>query len=871
MKVLKPMSLGLLTRPFEQRRQFKLGVAVLSFVPIGPPALLSEVSMWKFLAEELAEDQAVDAAIPKSHGEVLVVGHACAPAGTTVPALEVSVALGQGRKALHVFGDRHWVGNQPTDPAPFATMPLDWRHAFGGPGHPDNPMGKGIAAVDTVHGQRVPLPNVVPAGSSAARHRQTAGFGPVDQTWPQRARLAGTHDDRWLNEDFPGFARDLDWRFFNIAPSDQHFAGPFRGDEAYAFGNMHPDEPLLAGQLPSVMARAFVVRRGAETLEEVPLRLTTVWCFPHRRRLVLVHHGVADLAEEDGADVSRILVGADPLGQPRDSALFAAVMQKRMDRERGAIHALRDSDLVPGALIVPDPALEAEMAVGRTEGLHQKHARRRVEREIAAKRAYVASFGLDPDEHGPTLPPEEAPPSLDELPDRMERLLAEGERQMAEMKASRAEADKAIEALLPSTGLTMDQLRAERETLPSGPPEFTAAGKRRELEGVARAAAALGADASDVDGILADPEVEALWRTAEAGLQDGYRQSAHLQGPAPPRDAARRSAMRDALASPSRRSGQSWARADLTGLDLSGMDLSGMDLEGAWLDGSDLSGCNLRGARLQGAVLAHANLSGADLAGANLHGANLGRACLRGAVLRRAILSGAVLDHADLQDAVLHGANLSQATMAGVALGGADLAGADMAGLALMSFALPGLRAPGARLDQAKFLEGDLAGADMAGATLGAAMFLKVSAPGLNASLAQLRKACFVEACNLAGASFAGADLTGANLRGTLLPGANLDGAILHDADLSGCDLQNARMGGVRARGARFVAANLSGAVLAGADLMHASLARADLRGADLTGASIYEADVARVLLDRNPRVGGMLTTRARTRPRAQA
>jgi uncharacterized protein YjbI with pentapeptide repeats len=870
MKVFKPMALGLLTRPFEFQRRFRLGVAVLSFVPIGDePALLSDMSMWKFLAEELPPDLPIDAAIPKIGAEFLVIGQACAPAGTTVPALRVTATLGNARKSLHVFGDRYRHGDRPSDPVPFATLPIDWAHAYGGRGHAENPLGKGIEPEDTPQGRRLPLSNIIdPAEEGGARYRRTAGFWPLDQTWPQRARFVGTYDDTWLNEDFPGFARDINWRFFSLAPAGQQFRDALVGDEAYAFENMHPDAPQLSGKLPGIQPRAFVVRSESDAFEEVKLALTTVWFFPHRMRLVMVHHGHAMLAEEDGADVTRMLIGADLLGQPRDAAGFEAVMQQRADPRKGGMIALRDADLVPRGLLVPDPELAAEEKLSATENLLQKHGRRRTEREIEERRAYVAGFGLDPDVHAPSLPPPEpSPPALETLPALIDQMLADAEREKAEQERMRAEADKEIEKLLEGSGMTMEQLRAERDAKPSGPPVFSAAGKRRELEETSRAFRVLGMDPTHLDEILADPEHAALWERSETELRNIYRLTAHGQDPAQPRDAERRGHVREAIMGAAR----SWARADLTGLDLSGLNLAGIDLEEAWLDGTDLTGSDLSGANLRNAVLAHATLEGARFDQANLTGANLGRTRMRGASLKDATLVEAVFSDANLQDVVLSGADLSKANLSGARLDSVDLSGAQAADLILMNASIAGIRAAGATLDRLKALHCDLSGADFSGVSAVEAMFLKCRARGMNATGARMPKAVFVEACDFGEAAFVRADLTGANLRGTDFAGVDFSHAVLDDADLSSCDLTGARLHRVRARRARFVAARLEGADLTRADFMNAVLARSDLRSADLTEASLYEADAARVRLDDKSRTRGMLLTRMRYRPRFHA
>ena len=878
MRVFKPMTAGLLTRPYEFRRSFRLGVAVLACVPLGhEPGIVSEVALWKMLGEELPPDQALDAVMPKALGEYLVTGRAYAPGGVPARAVRVGVKLGDRSKSLIVTGDRHIEDDRVTDPVPFTEMPVDWQHAFGGEKSKENPLGRGMQE-EPIQGVgfRVRLANVLdPAVPPEDRQRRPAGFGPVDVTWQPRASLGGTYGEEWLRDDFPGLARDIDWRFFNIAPRDQHFPRPFTGDEDYAIENMHPEEPMLQGRLPGLVPRFFVVRRGAEeVLEEVGLGLTTVWFFPHRRRAVLVHHGDIAIQEEDGRDILRVLAAVELRGRPRDIAHYQEVMRNRMHPEHGTIHTLRESDLAPIEIVRPDPDLEADEALFKSEGLILRHSHRRHEIEVEERRKMVAGFGLDPDEHAPHMPkPIEPLPELDAIPAFIERALKEAEEHKQKEFAAKAQRDEELKVLLKDGPLSYEELEAERTTLPTGPPTFTAAGKRREMEAIAQQMREAGMDPFEIEEIIADPVHQKIWAQAEEGAREIYRRSAHDQGPAPQMPGARRKRLRreieEAVASGDPAARQ-LPRADLCGADLSGLDLSGFDLREAWLDGANLAGADLRRADLRNAVLAHAMLEGARLDGADLVGANLGRARLRGASLVRTNLKTALFAHADLEAAVLRGALLEEADLSEVRLLGTDLSYIQGRKIILMKASLAGIVLAGADLEGAALLEVNLQGAVFRGASLVSVTFLKADARGMDCSGANLSKSAFVETCNLEGANFARATMLGTNLRGAHLQGADFTDALLDDADLSECNLAAANLTHVRARRARFVAADLRRAVLARGDFMHGMLARADLRGTDLSEASFYEADLARVRTDRETRYDGINQTRMRLRPRRQ-
>ncbi|NJL50238.1 MAG: DUF2169 domain-containing protein [Blastochloris sp.] len=141
-------------------------------------------------------------------------------------------------------------------------MPLSWHNAYGGPS----------SRPSTRQGPRAQQ-HARPASSAAAQHRGPArliessrdqplpaGFGPIDLSWPQRQRFVGTHDQHWLDNLFPGFARDIDWSFFSIASPDQQAPGFWSGGESYELVNLHPSVAIMRGQLPRWHARVFVRR-----------------------------------------------------------------------------------------------------------------------------------------------------------------------------------------------------------------------------------------------------------------------------------------------------------------------------------------------------------------------------------------------------------------------------------------------------------------------------------------------------------------------------------------------------------------------------------------------------------------------------------
>jgi uncharacterized protein YjbI with pentapeptide repeats len=863
MRIVKPMTLGVLSRPYEFRRKFQLGVAVMAFVPVQEkPALLAETGMWSFLAENLPPEIPVDTGMPKRGAEFIAAATAHAPGGRPVASLRAGIQLGACIKTLTIIGDRIWDGRQASPPSPFAAMPITWARAYGGKTFPENPAGR--AADVSAASPEIPvhLPNAVYPGEDRPR---PAGFGAIDQTWPQRTRLAGTHDDQWLKEDFPGFARDIDWRFFNIAPPDQQFPAPLTGNESYAFENLHPEQSLITGRLPGIAPRLFLTRANDPGFEEIPLALTTVWFFPAQLRMVLIHHGAAIVAEEDASDITHLVAGADPQEARRPAAAFEEAMRKRTARTTaGAAYAMDDGMLVPKDWVVPDPAIAAQQAAMAGEGLAHSRILPRMAREREKMAGKLAAKGLDPEKHLPPLPAAEPAPAPEELPAFIARKQQEAE--TAKIKAQ--EDISKGEAKLAAMGIDSSESKAKREAKPAGPPAFTAAGARRRLEAQAARLHELGVDnaAADAEAKLADPETHAGWARTETALRGAYRLGAHHQDKAAPAAAARTEEIRDWL------TGKSAPKLDadiydLHGVDLAWMNLANKNLANLCLDGANLTGSNFSRARLTATVLAHATLNLCKFDGADLTGANLGRAqaqeaSFRGAALKKTIFCGSDLSNATFEQADLEGADFYDAILAGARF---DKASAP--GLILMKMPMREWRAPGIVLDKATFIEVDFSGAFLAGAVLNGVSFIDCRLEGVNFSGARLTKSCFVNGCTVQSVQFAGADLSTVNFRGTAMSNCEFTDANLTGADFSGADLTGALLGRVNATDARFTAAILQNARLTHGNFTGADFARADLRGADLTDGGFVGANLARAKLDTQTRRTGMQMTRMRYLP----
>ncbi|WP_437597891.1 DUF2169 domain-containing protein [Sorangium sp. So ce590] len=247
----------------------------------------------------------------KPSADILMVGHAYAQpqrSGVT----NVQLAFGQAlRLSLAAIGDRRWQTSGPSAPSPFDRIPLRYERAFGGPGHRENPVGRGL-----VQGVAGPwLPNLE-RGDKLLRGEldrpAPACFAPVPATWALRASRLGTYDSTWLKERWPYFPRDFDWRYFNAAPPEQQIAYP-RGDEDFYLAGVHPRRSVINGKLPGLAPRAFAQqsREAGGKLREIPLNLDTVWFDADALKVCLVWRGILNVTREDAPEIALLYACMD--------------------------------------------------------------------------------------------------------------------------------------------------------------------------------------------------------------------------------------------------------------------------------------------------------------------------------------------------------------------------------------------------------------------------------------------------------------------------------------------------------------------------------------------------------------------------------
>lgn len=317
-----------------------------------------EQDLWESLATALQDNPLFDEAMPKDCAEFLVQGSAFAPEGKAVEGIQVSAKLGELTKTLNIYGERYWQNkgplSTPSMPKPFTEMPLNYQHAFGGEGYAKNPLGKGLPVAE---GELRLLPNIeLPNAliNSKKSMPDPASFAPIDNQWQPRIDHIGTYNEAYIQEHMFELAPDIDWQHFNVAPEDQRFTGYLNGDEAYELCHMHPDMPIIAGQLPEVRARCFVeqqLRAGDQEqllFKEVPLNLDTVYFFPNDNLGVVIHRGTLEVFDNQGADIKKLLVAHESLAEDkRSKEHYQREMTQRTDPEESYKYMLNSVPLIP--------------------------------------------------------------------------------------------------------------------------------------------------------------------------------------------------------------------------------------------------------------------------------------------------------------------------------------------------------------------------------------------------------------------------------------------------------------------------------------------------------------------------------------------
>ncbi|EMF07053.1 pentapeptide repeat-containing protein [Serratia marcescens VGH107] len=798
------------------------------------PQLRPEMELWQLAAQELKTNAGmIDMAIPKAHAEFLATGNAYTYHQHEKTTCEVCIDIERLSKTLVVFGDRILSGKHPISPRSFDCMPLDWTHAFGGANSEENPHGIGATEEQEGDSTYRCLPNIEvpcsPIMMTPQQQPEPASFGPLELSWPRRFRHMGeVYDADWLKNDFPGLADDADWSLFNAASPDQWWLDQdvLPPEAEWRIRNMHPQKPVQTGKLPPWQARCFINRqRGDETLfEEVALRATTVWFFPHHEQMMLIWQGSHRINEDDATDVLQLMPALEKVGASRSVNHYRKVLTKRLDKEKGALFAFREKDLVPEEVV--GLWIDSNMQQSTSpikENLHNKvnqlreQHRTRLEQQGSDIGAWLVDIS------SPDIP------SLDELPEFIERL----EQHAEEMKAQ-AEVETLQGAKLDNRTRGPESMYRMQEILHQHADNMTE--KQRVLN--------------------------------EKSLHGIYLMSVQHQPPAICLTGDIAQIIRQRAAN-TMACGGDFRDLDFTGADLSGMDFRGADFRNVLLENADLSGCLLDGTDFSEAVLARVNLCNSSL-----REANLTKASLAGAKCRQTDFSGAILAETQLDEALFEGCDFSHATLKTLLLlremriSRCRFQQASLDCCIFMKLMLSQLDFSSAKLHKTVFHQCELDGAIFNCAWIESCNWVDSKLPLAQFKASTLLTCAAVMAVDFTGVDFSGATLKESNFRGALMVEGNFMRAKLDNTDFSEANCQWADFTCCDLSGSMFIRTDFRHANFTGANLMETLLQKTQLGSADFTHANLFRADISQSLTNAQTLLDNAYVKRVKTLPR---
>lgn len=279
--------------------------------------------------------------------EVLVVGHAHAPDGLAVAALDVSVKLQRDDgavldKRVRVVGDRSHPGAAPR---PFHRMPLAWERALR---TDKNPVGVD-GAMD--------LGNVF----DPARPSLAAGFGPLSPAWRVRRDRLGVVSLKTFEQEPYELPPSFDFGFFFAAPEDQRLPS-LRGDEWLILEGLHPHARRLQLRLPAARLDARLVEEDGAIVRALHMMADRLVVHTDRREATLTYRG--GFAFESAAPTrQRVEIGI-VLGEGAPEFPDWRDPSTRRGRPRtrdAAAHLVLPSSANPATIVARDDTSQVDM------------------------------------------------------------------------------------------------------------------------------------------------------------------------------------------------------------------------------------------------------------------------------------------------------------------------------------------------------------------------------------------------------------------------------------------------------------------------------------------------------------------------------
>jgi len=910
MQIIKSLYSSLLNRTLQVHGTYVAFFSVGFFFRLSDGKLQLDPKGWEAMVKGGYGMSNFDEAVRKDVGEFIVLGKAMAPACKAVRQLPVQVRVGPVEKRLIVSGKRDWESITGTlgQPGEFIIQDIGYEYAYGGAAFSENPVGLGADVKELVSGYNgQPLPQVeYPNDLMLSRNRpiKPASFSQVQVAWPQRQKYAGTYDDRYLQKDMPGFARDLDWRFFQIAAPDQWHQGYWKADEAFEILHMHEKMPLLKGQLPGVVGRCFVNKldEGENKFSEIPLQLDTVWLCPNDDLGWVLFRGSTGTDSLFTENITAVLCALENASDARRPlSYYENEYRLRSDPEERFKYLMYEAPLLPNGFTPDLSELLGEEKAGEINTfasamkLHADAQKQAVAAEFpevlkAASNTDAPPLAAGLDENKiQALIDKAFPPlkdsagkvvgvdlphmdmhALDELKAYFQNVQQAGKAEMLlQLKTQRAQMmqqipsemtlaiiaslDAAIKAAESGPPLTRPTLSAQQVAL----KDIIAQSRQR----VAKLVAAGQATKEQLDKLEAEyADVEKKLNDAEFSIMQNYRMGAHFNprstSPHPGQEALKR---KELMAR--HRQGLSCKGMDLAFCDLSNLDLSGIDLSDAFLENVVLRNTKLVGAHLENVVMAYADIADTDFSNAHLSGANLGAAIIKDCNFRDARTDNMTLGKSALEQCAFSRCVLFKKLdgMLDTAFKSCSFTTCDLTGLTLNANSLVDCHFEQCLLSEANLIKVNASHAVFNECTLNATNLIDCDLHDTAFSRCLMKNARFLAGSRLHRATFSHSDISESNFRECQAEAAEFTGATAHLTDFSGAHLNNCIFDKINSNQMQMTSAKLSGSSFRRANLFGVSLMKADIRSCNFFEANLYSANFLNATLGNNEFLGAQL------------
>lgn len=269
------------------------------------PADIFEADVYYGEVNESSIRYESDTSMYKRATDIVVNGHAYAPAGKKVISVDSSVQIGNKKVTCRVTGDRFWERSRKsvlswdmTGPEYFEKMPMVYEKAFGGIDQEtigtgtteysaSNPIGTGFVGNKCKPVEGTAVPNIEDPRyliQSWEDKPPTSGFGYISRSWQPRLAMAGTYDDAWMKERNPLLPLDFDDHYFNGAHPDLVGNGILQGGELITLTNLS-ENGLLDFALPALRENVTVSIKGKKT--ELKPALDTVVIEPDINNIMI--------------------------------------------------------------------------------------------------------------------------------------------------------------------------------------------------------------------------------------------------------------------------------------------------------------------------------------------------------------------------------------------------------------------------------------------------------------------------------------------------------------------------------------------------------------------------------------------------------